>query len=713
MKKLPLLFSLAILLSATIIIILDVPLKSIMQNISYDTFQRLHPREFGDVPVGIIDIDEESLRRHGQWPWPRILVADLITRLTKMDAAAIVLDMVFAEPDRMSPKSLAQLWSGKKEFANLAAKYPDYDEMLAQAISNGPIVTGFSCSSQSMPGSQQPAVKASFVAAGDDPLQFLLPFKSAVKNLPVIESAASGNGAFNYLADHDGVIRHVPLLLRINNTIYPSLSSEALRVAQGAKNIVVKSSGASGENRFGGHTGIVGIRIGNLPVETDPKGEVWLHYSNARSERSIPAWKVLSGELDNRQIAGHILFLGTSAKGLLDLKVNPLGGTIPGVEIHAQLVEQMMQKSYLRHPDWSSSATVLFLLASWIILNLLISRSSAMLLAFMALGWISITFAGSWMAFTRAKIFIDPLFPSIALAVMYISGSFFRFLETERDRRWIRDAFSSYISPNLVRHLIENPKLLKLGGENRECSFVLTDLAGFTTFMEKSEPAQVVSLLNEYIDEMLKIAFQYDATVDRIVGDAIALIFSAPVVQKDHASRAVNCAVALDAFAHKFSADRQKQGIPLGGTRIGVHTGMVIIGNFGGKTMFDYRALGDPINTCSRLETVNKFLGTRICVSKQTVDKCPVFIGRPIGTLVLKGKSQGIETFEPLTQEVMDTPNIQEYLAAYQLMAENDPGAREAFVLLLKKYPSDGLAEFHLERLEQGAAGAVVVMDQK
>ena len=129
--------------------------------------------------------------------------------------------------------------------------------------------------------------------------------------------------------------------------------------------------------------------------------------------------------------------------------------------------------------------------------------------------------------------------------------------------------------------------------------------------------------------------------------------------------------------------------------------------------MFDYRALGDPINTCSRLETVNKFLGTRICVSKQTVDKCPVFIGRPIGTLVLKGKSQGIETFEPLTQEVMDTPNIQEYLAAYQLMAENDPGAREAFVLLLKKYPSDGLAEFHLERLEQGAAGAVVVMDQK
>lgn len=713
MKKLPVLFSLAILMCAVIMIVLNSPLKSILQNISFDTFQRLHPREFQNAPVRIVDIDEESLRRHGQWPWPRILVADMVTRLTKMGASAIVFDLVFAEPDRMSPKSLAKFWSGNKEFAHLAAQYPDYDEILVQAISNGPIVTGFSCSSEPISGNQQPAVKARFVTAGDDPMQFLLPFKGAVKNLPDIEAAASGNGAFNYLADHDGILRHVPLLFRINNDLYPSLSAEALRVAQGAQNIVVKSSGASGENRFGGHTGIVGIRIGSLPVETDPKGEVWLHYSNEHAERYIPAWKVLSGELDDDQIAAHILFLGTSAKGLQDLKVNPLGGTIPGVEIHAQLVEQMIQKSYLLHPDWSSSATVLFLLVSWIILNLLVSRSSAMLLAFMAVGWIGITFTGSWMAFTRSRIFIDPLFPSIALAAMYITGSFFRFLETERDRRWIRDAFSSYISPNLVRHLIENPNLLKIGGENRECSFVLTDLAGFTSFMEKSEPAEVVSLLNEYIDEMLKIAFHYDATVDRIVGDAIALIFSAPVIQEDHASRAVNCAVALDAFAHKFSADRRQQGTPLGGTRIGVHTGMVIIGNFGGKTMFDYRALGDPINTCSRLETVNKHLGTRICVSRETVDKYPGFIGRPIGTLVLKGKSQGIETFEPLTREEMDSSHIQAYMAAYKLMAQNDPRAKGAFAALSNEHPSDPLIRFHLERLEQGATGVVVVMGEK
>lgn len=713
MKKLPVLFSLVILLSAVMTAVLDLPVKTLLQNISFDTFQRLHPREYQSAPVRIVDIDEESLRRHGQWPWPRILLADLIIRLTKMDAAAIVLDMVFAEPDRMSPASLAKFWQGDREIANLAAKYPDYDEILAGAIRGGPVVAGFSCSSRFIPGNRQPLVKARFVNAGDNPVQFLIPFKSAVKNLPVIEKAVSGNGAFNYLADHDGVIRHVPLLLRIHDDLYPSLSAEALRVAQGAQNIVVKSSGASGENRFGGHTGIIGIRIGSLPVETDPKGEIWLHYSNEYPERYIPAWKVLAGAADSSQISGHILFLGSSAKGLLDLKVNPLGGTLPGVEIHAQLVEQMMQKSYLLHPDWSLAATLLFLLVSWIIFSLLVSRSSAMLLAFIAAGWIGITFTGSWLAFTKLKIFIDPLFPSIALAAMYITGSFFRFLETERDRRWIRDAFSSYISPNLVRHLIANPKLLKIGGESRECSFVLTDLVGFTTFMENSDPSRVVSLLNEYIDEMLKIAFQYDATVDRIVGDSIALIFSAPVVQEDHAYRAVNCAIALDAFARKFSADKQRQGIHLGGTRIGVHTGMVIIGNFGGKTMFDYRALGDPINTCSRLEAVNRHLGTRICVSRETADKSAGFTGRPVGTLVLKGKKRGIETFEPLTREEMETEHIQGYIAAFDLMAQNSPCAKEAFAVLSNKYPADHLARFHLGRLEKGGTGTVIIMEEK
>lgn len=714
MKKTHFIVSLALLAAAVAMIVAGSPVNSVFQNLSFDAFQQLQPREFKPAPVRIIDIDEESLQKCGQWPWPRVLLADLVKRLTAMDAAAVAFDMVFAEPDRMSPRSLARYWPDDPDLSGILGKYHDFDRQFADAIARGRVVAGFSCSSQQAGnGRGLPELKTGFVTAGDDPRQFLAPSRSAIRNLPAIEAAAAGNGAFNYLADRDGLIRHVPLVFRVNNDLYPSLAAEALRVAQGAGSIVVKSSGASGEERFGGHTGIVSVRIGALPVRTDSAGEVWFHYSPTRPERYIPAWKVLSGEVEPSAVAGNILFLGTSAKGLLDMKVSPLGEVIPGVEIHAQLVEQLINNDYLTHPDWSAAAAVLFLVAGWLVLAFTVSRSSAFLLALTAAGLIGVAAGGTWFAFTRYKYFLDPLFPSITIAVMYGAGGFLRFMETERKRRWIQSAFSSYISPNLVSHLVEHPEQLKLGGEKRECSFVLTDLAGFTTFMEQADPAQVVGLLNAYIDEMLKIAFRHDATIDRIVGDAIALIFSAPVVQEDHAARAVACALELDEFAVRFTEEKRNQGIALGGTRIGVHTGTVIIGNFGGKTMFDYRALGDPINTCSRLETVNKQLGTRVCVSRETVDRCPGFTGRPVGNLLLKGKTQGIEAYEPLRQEDLDSPGIRAYLAAYDLMRASDVRAKDAFASLVGAFPSDPLAGFHLGRLEKGATGDLVILESK
>ncbi len=243
-------------------------------------------------------------------------------------------------------------------------------------------------------------------------------------------------------------------------------------------------------------------------------------------------------------------------------------------------------------------------------------------------------------------------------------------MDTERQQQWIRDAFAKYISPNLVDHLIRNKDQLKLTGENRECSFVLTDLAGFTGFIErsKSEDIDVVTLLNEYIDRMVKVAFDHDGTIDRIIGDAVAVMFSAPLRQGDHAKRAVECALDMDKCARDYASEQlSKKGIALGMTRIGVNTGWVIIGNFGGNNFFDYRALGDTVNTASRLETVNKQLETRMCVARTTVDNMneqsrkeaekegggdyPQFVGRPIGGLVLKGKIETVEAFEPLTLE--------------------------------------------------------------
>ena len=283
----------------------------------------------------------------------------------------------------------------------------------------------------------------------------------------------------------------------------------------------------------------------------------------------------------------------------------------------------------------------------------------------------------------------------------------------ENKHKWIKNAFSSYISPNLVDYLIKNPNDLKLGGERRECTFIFTDLVGFTSVVEQSDPATLVSYLNEYFEEMTNIVFRHEGTVSKIVGDAIAVMFSAPVIQKDHAERAVACALEMDRYAQNFANQKRKLGLDIGRTRIGVNTGNVIIGNMGGKNQLDYRALGDAVNVAARLESANKYLGTRVCVSETTVEKCSNFIGRPIGSLLLKGKSKPVKTYEPLNREQINSENVRSYLSAFALLNENTMAAKEAFKKISSRYSNDRLAKNHYDRLNSGKSGTTIILPYK
>jgi class 3 adenylate cyclase len=307
------------------------------------------------------------------------------------------------------------------------------------------------------------------------------------------------------------------------------------------------------------------------------------------------------------------------------------------------------------------------------------------------------------------------------LIVIVGVGAMLTFL-TWRARRLIHEAVNlekantqlgRYFSPNLVRKLVENPNLLHLGGERRELSFVFTDLAGFTSLVEKQEPNVVVPLLNEYLDAMVDIVFKHDGTVDKFVGDAIHVIFGAPIAQPDHAARAVACALEMDTFAHAFARRKQEAGIPLGETRIGVNSGNVIVGNFGGDSMFDYTAHGDAINTAARLESLNKHLGTRIAVSAGAARLIPDFAGRPAGTFILQGKSQRLEVLEPLSPDEAAAPAVQAYVAAYRMLENGQPDARRAFESLAESPKRDPLVEFHLTRIRSGESGVTIVMTEK
>lgn len=680
-----------------------------MRNALFDTYQAWSPRQPGDFQVVVVDIDEASLDKVGQWPWPRHLVAQMVERLQDAGAAVIGLDIVFAEPDRYSPREVLNVWSRFPAVRKVLSALPDTDDVFSNAIARGGVVTGFAFT-EKRPDSDPaaPAIKAGMAVSGLDPTPFLPQYLAASRSLEKLESVAAGNGALNFKPDQDGLVRRAHLFFRLDDRIYPSLSAEVLRVGLGTKLYRLLGTGAAGDDSFGENVGLTGTRIGELPIATDATGAVWLHYAEFDQKRYLPAWRLLGEEAgDLPDLAGRVVLVGTSAEGLKDLRHTPVNALVPGVEVHAQLIEQTLETSYLTRPNWVAGGEVIYLLLGGLIVTVLIYRVRPSVVAAAGGTLVLATAGGSLWLFENQGLLIDPLFPSAALLFMFIAASVPRQIQMERERRHIRDAFSSYVSPNLVQHLISTPDAMTLGGERRECSFVFTDLAGFTSLVERSDPELVIGLLNEYLDRMVGIAFEHDGMLDKIIGDAVAVIFSAPLPQEDHAARAVACAFAMDRFSEEFRARKAAEGIELGITRIGVNTGTVIVGNVGGENFFDYRALGDPINTAARLESGNRHLGTRMCVAAATADQVPSFKGRLIGDLIVKGKSEPLTVYEPVDGDHAA------YDAAFALMEAEDPGASAAFEALAADDPDDGLIAMHLKRLRAGENGRLIVLQEK
>lgn len=697
----------AVALVLAILALLLVPqARTRLDHLAFDTLQNLWPRPYVPVPVRIVDIDEDSLARLGQWPWPRHSLAALVENLRAAGAAAIALDIILAEPDRTAPTRVSADWPLSPAMRQTIQTLPDPDAVLAAAIAGGSVVTGFAASSvvTGFAGGHQPAgeqspAKARFIFSGPDPLAALPDLGQGVRSLPALEQAAAGTGAVAFTADGDGIIRRVPLIVRLGEQLHPSLALEALRVATGKRNILVKSAEETGA--------LTQLALGPLQIPVDAQGSVHLHYTRPQADRFIPAWKVLDGSADARTLDGHVVFVGASAKGLLDLRLTPHGDIVPGVLMHAEVAEAAQLGALPQRPDWMEGAETLLAVAAGLILIAAAAWMAPLAGALTTLAVALLSLGLTALLFLDMRLLADPLPALVAAILAHGITALVRHRQDQAERAFIRGAFARYISPNLVRHLLDNPQSLAVGGERRECSFVMTDLAGFTTLVEKSDPATLLHVLNGYIDGMVRIAFNHQGTLDRIVGDAVAVMFSAPVMQPDHAARAVACALEMDSFSRAYVIRMREQGHALGLTRIGVNTGMVTIGNVGGGSISDYRALGDAVNAAARLETVNRHLGTHICVAGSTAELCPDFHGRPVGELVLKGKSEATLAFEPLPAG----SDAQAYLAAYALMAAGDTVA--ALLAFAPLADGDPLAAFHLKRLHAGESGVRVVLAEK
>ena len=628
----------------------------------FDVFQRIEPRPYTEVPVRVVDLDDASLERIGQWPWPRTDVAQLLANLANAGAAAVAFDIVFAEADRTSPARVVPKWPSTPETEALLQNLdslPDHDAVLADMIAQMgaagfPVVTGFSLSTGET--AARPAAKGSFAHSGDDPLRYLPVYRGAVVTLPEIEAAAAGNGSFSIEAEADSIIRRVPLLFRQGDTLYPSLAAEVLRVAQGAKTFIVKSSGGSGEQAFGEHTGINHVKIGRIVVPTDAQGRMWIHFTEDVPERRVPAWRLFAEDFDPSPIAGNIILIGTSAAGLKDLRATPLNPVMAGVEVHAQAIEQMLLGYFLERPDWADGAEIIYLLLLGAVLIFLLPRLGALWCAVLGVAGIGAAIAASWLAFTELRLLLDPVFPSLVVLLVYLAGSLINYLRSEIERNQVRGAFSRYMSPALVEELARNPDKLVLGGEMKDMTLLFADIRGFTSISElfKGDPQGLTRLINRFLTPMSDMILERSGTIDKYMGDCIMAFWNAPLDDTEHGRHACDSALAmfseLGTLNATIKAERESAGelfrpINIG---IGLNSSECCVGNMGSEQRFDYSVLGDTVNLAARLEGQSKNYGVGIVIGEATRDEAPEYASLELDLIKVKGKEEAVRIFSLL-----------------------------------------------------------------
>lgn len=581
----------------------------------FDTYQKLRPREATESAVAVVDIDDDSISQLGQWPWSRVILASMIDRLTAEGAAAIGLDIVFSEPDRTSPAlAVAQL-----ESQGFQVTYPgtvadlDHDKALADSFARSPVVSGLVLSNfaETVP----PAPKAGFAFAGDNPDEYLPSFPGSVRNLPVLDDAAPGIGVFSFPPAFDGVVRRIPLISRYEDNLYPALSVETLRLAQGASTFVVRSTGASGEYDTG-QAGMTALKVGELEIPTGPDGRIWVHYTREPMSPIIPAYRLL-GEPDpelRSQIEGRIVLIGTSAVGLRDLVATPLASGYPGVLVHAQIIDQIVNQKFLTRPDWANGLEIVVAIALGLAVLAFLPWLPTFANAAVAAAALAVSIGGGWLAFANYDMLLSPIVPAQVALLAYGVGSGVRLLLSESESRYIRSAFSHYLSPHMVEQLVENPDALELGGENRELTILFCDIRSFTTISESMEPTELTVFLNNFLTPMTDVLMERGATIDKYIGDAIMAFWNAPLDVPDHRQRACESVLAMFDALEKLNRTLDKP-VNIG---VGLNSGICCVGNLGSQQRFDYSAIGDSVNVGSRIEGLTKQYGVSNLIAEST-----------------------------------------------------------------------------------------------
>ncbi|RFB05586.1 CHASE2 domain-containing protein [Parvularcula marina] len=637
-----------------------------------DQFQRWEPREYQDVGVRVVDIDEDSIDRIGQWPWPRTQIAEMTQRMFEAGAGGVAYDIVFSEADRTSPENLRPtLIKGGATEEVLAGleQYRPHDEVFGEKLGvlselGGAVIMGYFFEYFEGPD-MQPKRLYGPSSAGEVPVQALPRYVSVTDSIPVINDNAYDAGFVSTPKDPDGIVRKAALLAYLDTgtpaddpfailDVYPSLSLAMYRFfleatadttakVRDARGYRIETSTGSGE--IGANVSqIAGIRFGEKLVPTTAKGELLVHFTEGRENRVIPAWKLLDPDVSieelekdfllkmtdadgNESYRPTLVYVGTGAQGLYDLVATPLEPTLPGVLVHAQATEQMLLGHFLTKPDWAPGVRLLSLLLGGLILILIVPIAGPLRSGLVAVLIIGGLFFVSWELYVNQRTLFDPVYPAIALGLVYLITSTSSFILTEAEKSHINGAFSRYLSPDMVAKIADDPGSLELGGENRDMTILFSDIRGFSKISEGMTSAELTSFLNRYLTPMTQILMSHKATVDKYIGDAVMAFWNAPLDDPEHHRNAALSALEMmDRLAEMNAARSNPQApesekLPVETTiGIGLFSGDCSVGNMGSDQRFDYSVLGDVVNTSSRLEGMTKQYGVGILVGDSTAE---------------------------------------------------------------------------------------------
>ncbi len=649
-RRLFLLIPLAVLTLGVLLRLADPqPLQELRLR-AFDLYQRVDPRAESDLPIKIVAIDEESLLRLGQWPWPRSELARLVERLRDAGARAIVFNLVFAEADRLGVAAMRDLLlpnlRGTQTDEALSSEIALADAAFAEALADAPSVIGFTLTAEPT-GRALPLRRLGFSFIGESPLPYLPRLGGAVPSIEVLEEAARGNGALSLLVDPDGIVRRIPLLFALDEEVYPALPVEALRVAQGARGILVKTSGAESAAQSGSATGVQAMRIGRQVVETSPNADLWLYDRLPDPDMRVPAWRVLAEEEPLPDgLKGAIVLIGATATGMGALHTTPLSAALPGVVLQAHAIEQIWSGDFLVRPAWTDGAEILAVLGVGllVIVPFAWQRGGALTAALLGFLVVAGGLGFAWWAFTRWQLLFDPVTPALVGLLVFASAGIASLTASERRRKEVRQAFGQYVAPAVVARIAEDPAAARLTGETRDLTILFCDIRGFTRLAEHLPPDELGRLINRFLTPMSQSVLDHDGTIDKYIGDCLMAFWNAPLPVEAHARAA--CLTVLDmreqlaALNEALRQEAASEKPPQLAVGIGLNSGRCSVGNMGSAFRLAYTAMGDAVNLAARLEGMTRTYGLDCLVSETTKAEAGDLAFLEVDRIQVKGRTQ-------------------------------------------------------------------------